>query len=114
MQTIFIKEDNGKEKKIGVINKKTFFKEVKSSKHLHYKSDSWGIDYEAFKYISNQCDLIKILDIEIDKLYEITTQDFLNRSRVLHFKPHRSQLFCKRDFFKQTENYRKNKQQLKF
>jgi len=106
METIKIIEEKGKVCTVGHIFKGKFYKKVSKNKHLHYKTNSWGIDAEAFnKIIFLECSEIKILDEDENTLYECSVSYFKTYGQYLHFKPHRAQIFLNREKFKITKNY---------
>lgn len=111
-ETIKIKEDSGRVVTVGELCGQCFYKRVKRSKHLHIKSNSWGIDAEVFKIIEVECIKIKILDEETDTLYETTPTVFRLMGKYLHHKPHRAQIFLKINKFTKTENYVSAKQKV--
>ena len=101
MTDIFITVE-GKHIKVGDYHAeaKTFTKHVKKSKHLHNKSDSWGIDAQVWKdCINDWCEELIIIDEEEKKVYTISIKKANDKGRLMTFNPHRTQLFIPRSEF---------------
>lgn len=109
VETIKIREDNGKICTVGQISNLTFYKRVHEKDHLHKKMDAWGMDAEVFKILEVECNCIKVLDEKNDVLYKTTPTAWRMLGKYMHFKPHRAQIFLKRKHFDVTHNYMKNK-----
>lgn len=100
-------ETTKERKNIGWLHERTYYKKVKSSKHLYNTLNAWGIDAEAFELrISKECDSIKILDTETNVLYELSVSLFKALAIYKHHKPHRPQMFVKLRDWGITENYK--------
>lgn len=89
-------------RKIGVLDKGVYFKEVTKSKHLFRILDAWGIDSETINKLPKDTK-IKIHDLEEDIIYTTTKEKFKQYGQYYHFKEevqdHRTQLFLSRKNF---------------
>lgn len=91
---VTIKEDNGREKVIGTLENGVFSKNVKKSKHLFIKTNSWGVDADYFKtVVEPTCTVVKVRDTEERKTYLTTPQIIAKHGEYKHFRPHRAQIF---------------------
>jgi len=93
-------------KKIGELEGDTFFKEVLRSKHLFRVLDAWGIDSKTLNGLPANTKIV-IHELEEDKWYRTTKEDYLEHGQYYHFKnekvDNRTQLFLKRARFKIEE-----------
>lgn len=90
----------GKAKIIGQLVKRTFYKQVKQSVHLLRKADSWGIQADIFRdVLKNQCDFIRIKDVETGSVYVSTYEAFDKFGVYKNFRPHGLQKFLARRYF---------------
>ena len=92
-------------KVIGILDwqKRVFVKEVKESKHLFRKLDSWGIDAKFFEDVLLPNNYkIRIIDKERNIVYETDAETFKKNGYYLHFKgkeDYRTQIFLPRRYF---------------
>ena len=85
-------------KNIGTLHEGNFLKRVKRSKHLHRKTNAWGIDAEKFNnviypHVIEHNGKIKVFDEENKRLYVTNADNFKLHGIYLHFKPHKAQIF---------------------
>ena len=99
---IYIKQDDGKSRKIGYVKDKTFYTTRKKSKHFMKKLNAWGLDAETLIEIRLEYGVeeIVILDTESNKRYVAKCSDFDIYGNYLHFKPYKAQKFLEEKYWK--------------
>jgi len=107
---ITITDNNGKEKKIGELLNRIFYKKVSIKKHLFKKLDAYGIDAEFFNdVLLNQADFIKVKEKETGEILHTTVKHFQKKGKYLHFKPHKAQIFLSRRLWIIPKSNKQNK-----
>lgn len=88
-------------KTIGEIEEGIFTSYRKTSQHLYRKLNAWGIDYKALKGMveNEKVHTIRIVDTETNTEYKVNATTFFEKGTVLHFKPHRTQVFLPLEFW---------------
>ena len=94
MSKVYIKTGKGK-RLIGNIEDGVFTSHRQSSKHLYNKLNAWGIDCKAYDglLVDKQLHTIRIIDKDTGITYSTHAENFKKYGTILHFKPHRVQVF---------------------
>ena len=104
MSRLCIQDHEGRERVVGDISEGVFYKKVKESVHLYRGLDAWGIDERLFKtVILANTHLMKILDTENNRLYEIEPKVFKEKGLYRNHKPFGAQIFLPRKYWRITE-----------
>lgn len=86
---------------IGHLEDGVFTSKRQSSKHLYKKLNAWGIDCKAFDgMLKNQgLKQLVIIDTESHIRYITEADNFKKHGTILHFKPHRAQVFLPLEYW---------------
>lgn len=100
---VYIQTDVGR-RLIGTYGEGTFISRRNSSKHLYKKMNAWGIDCKAFDGLLKNQGLHTVIIHDLDTKISYTTQaeNFKKYGTILHFKPHRPQVFLPLDYWEET------------
>lgn len=100
MSKIYIKTTEGI-RHIGNLDNGVFTSIRHSSTHLYRKLNAWGVDYKALQDMMENKGLhtVVIHDKDTGKTYHTKAENFFEHGTVLHFKPHRTQIFLPLEFW---------------
>lgn len=94
MPKVYIATDVGR-RLIGELIDGVFTSHRQSSKHLYKKLDAWGLDIKAYDgMVANDgLHTVRIVDSDTKTTYSTHAENFKKYGTILHFKPHRTQVF---------------------
>ena len=94
MTKVYIQTSIGR-RLIGELVDGVFTSRRHASKHLYKKLDAWGLDCKAYDgMVADQgLHTVRIIDLDTKTTYATHAENFKKYGTILHFKPHRSQVF---------------------
>lgn len=100
MTKVYIETAAGR-RLIGNFEGGVFTSKRQSSKHLYKKLNAWGLDVKAYDgLLKNQkLHTVRIHDIDTQTTYSTKAENFKKYGSILHFKPHRTQVFLPLDYW---------------
>lgn len=86
---------------IGNFEDGVFTSKRQSSKHLYKKLNAWGIDCKVLDGLMKDRGLHTVIieDTETQTKYVTQAENFKNHGTILHFKPHRPQVFLPLEYW---------------
>lgn len=107
MTKVYIQTGVGR-RLIGEVDGGIFTTRRQSSKHLYNKLNAWGIDCKAYDGMLKDKELhtIRVIDLDTETTYSTHAENFKKYGTILHFKPHRTQVFLPLKYWsEETKNF---------
>lgn len=100
MTKVYINTDVGR-RHIGTYGEGVFTSHRSSSKHLYKKLNAWGIDCKVLDGLIKDHELHTVIihDKDTKTTYTTKAENFKQYGTILHFKPHRPQVFLPLDYW---------------